>query len=138
MLDSAYLNSVGWKNQPHHPYRPRGRIMRGGQCAAALRALTAAKGYLGGQFPTLGIAANSCGTSPSYVRAGITILKANDAALIANVLSGVVPLLKAAASVKHAVDMIEAFAKSTRTERRIFGQAAGPATVFDEVVVAAL
>jgi hypothetical protein len=142
MLKYDSLNSVtttvGQVPRLARPYRPRGRLMRDGKCAAAVRAIAGARGYLSGQFPTLSVAANSCGSNPSYVAAATVVLKADDSHLLADVLAGVVPLLEAAASVSNAVAMIEAFDKSTRAERRIFGKAVGPAAVFDDAVVAAL
>jgi hypothetical protein len=140
MLNShGYLNNASASvRQVAQPYRPRGRRMRDGQCAAALRAITAAQGYLSGTFPTLNTAANCCGSNAAYVAAAVTVLKADDAALIGDVLQGAVPLMKAAASVSNAVRMIEAFKKGSSFERRIFGRVAGPAAVFDHAVVAAL
>jgi hypothetical protein len=119
-------------------YRARGRLKRGGFCLAALRALTAAEGYLTGWFPTLQAAAICCGTCVTYVRAAITTLKAGDIRLLDRVVRGREPLLKAAASVANAVALTETFRKASGPEREQFGRMAGPAEVFDSVVTPAL
>ena len=74
----------------------------------------------------------------TYTSAAVLLLKAADTALLENVLDGSVSMLEAAASVKNAVRMIEAFDAGSTAERRLFGQVVGPAKVFDDVVLAAL
>jgi hypothetical protein len=103
-----------------------------------VKAFLAAKGYLDGQFPTLASAASFYGTNPAYVAAAVALIKAGDDDLIKKVLRGSASLLAAAGSVRRVVRMVEDFGMSSATERRWFGQAVGPAKVFDDVVVAAL
>jgi hypothetical protein len=134
---SSYLLTTTTKNQVRH-YRARGRLIRNGQCVAALRALNAAEGYLTGRFPTLQAAAICCGSCVAYVRAAITILKADDAKLVRRVLRGDEPLLRASAAVTNAVILAETFHKASVAERELFGRWAGPAEVFDSVVTPAL
>lgn len=134
---SSYVPTTPTKSQSRS-YRARGRLMRNGCCVAALRALNAAEGYLQGRFPTLQVAALCNGSCIAYVRAGVTVLKADDPKLVTRVLRGREPLLKAAASVANAVIMVETFRKASGTERQMFGRMAGPTEVFDDTVATAL
>ncbi len=74
----------------------------------------------------------------AYVRAAITILKADDIRLVRRVLKGHEPLLATAASITNAVALTETFRKASGAERALFGRWAGPAEVFDTAVVTAL
>jgi hypothetical protein len=134
MLERALDSLSTSTRQPRqrHPYGPRL------QNAAATKAFLAANGYLDGQFSTLAGAATFYGANPAYTAAAVVLVKAGDDALIKKVLRGSVSLRAAAGSVRRVVRMVEDFGMSSATERRLFGQAVGPATVFDTVVVAAL
>jgi hypothetical protein len=89
----ALLSDLNLRRQPR-PSRRRRRqsarrhFLRNGQCAAALRAFTGAKGYLGGQFPTIAIAAVSVGSNTRYVKAAAIILQTEDPALINRAMCG--------------------------------------------------
>jgi hypothetical protein len=134
---SSYLPLTTNKIQTHR-YRARGRLMQNGLCVRALRAFAAAEDYLAGRCPTLLAAALCHGSNIGYVRAAITVLKADDARLVRRVLRGHEPLLKAAASVANAVLMAETFRKASGPERELFGRMAGAAELFDTAVVTAL
>ena len=138
MLDPDPLNAIPAALRQSSPCHPRGRRLLCGTSVAALRALTAAVQYLNGEVPTLGAAVAACGSNVHYVAAAVVLIKANDTALITQVLNGSVPLLRAAKSVEQAVRLVEAFSASSATERRMFGQAVGPSKLFDDAVVAAL
>ena len=66
MLDRLHLGAPPQKIQPR-PIPPRRRTRKGkiwnGYHLPALQAITAARGFIAGQFPTLVIAAISCGSS---------------------------------------------------------------------------
>ena len=90
------------RRSPHRQFR-RGRR------AAAVRALNAARLYLQGVFPTLAEAAEARGSNIAYVRAAATLLKADNASLVSDVLRGRAPLLTAAAEAKRLVDLVTAY-----------------------------
>jgi hypothetical protein len=139
MLDKLNVTHVTPKIQPRQ--RPRRRPkpkIRNGIYPAALQALTAARAFITGTFPTLDAAALAHGSHRNAVSAAVAILKVDDAALTHDVLTGRRPLMAAAKSVKNAVDLIEAFWKSSSAERRLFGKTITAETIFDQVVCAAL
>jgi hypothetical protein len=70
------------------------RQFRDGQCAAALRAITAARLYLNKTVPTLALAAASCGSNVNYVRAAIVILQSEKGNLLSRVLAGNAPFAR--------------------------------------------
>jgi hypothetical protein len=141
MLDRPHIENTHPKIQttprPSRRRRLKAKI-RNGVSPAALQALTAARAFIAGTFPTLDAAALAHGSHRNAVGAAVTILKVDDAALTNNVLSGQRPLMAAAKSVKNAADLIAAFWASSGAERRLFGKTITPATIFDEVVCAAL
>jgi hypothetical protein len=141
VLDRLYVDPITQKIQPplshSRPKRCKGKFQNG-YCLSALKAVTGARGYLTGRFPTLTIAALSCGSHKDSVAAALVILKTEDNALLADVLSGHVPLLSTARSMKHAVELIDAFRQSDTTELQIFGRAIGPERIFDQVVIPTL
>ncbi len=118
------------------PYRRRRRHMRYGVCAAALRAITAARLYLSGTVPDLIKAAESCGSNVHYVRAAIVVLRAENSVLLDRVLCGHVSLLAAASQVRRLVDLIAAYRAATEKDHVASFRVVGPDRVFDEVVLA--
>ena len=90
------------------------RHFRNGVCAAALRAMTAAKVYLfGGENITFAEAAARHGSNVAYVRAGITLIKAGDQFLIRRVMHGDIPILVAAKLVEPLVMLLAGYAKAS-------------------------
>jgi hypothetical protein len=141
VLDTVHLDHPSLKIQPRPiPPRPKKRrsSIQGGYCLPALKAVAAARGYLAGQFPTLTIAALSCGSHKDSVGAAVVILRTEDSVLLADVLSGYMPLLSTARSMKYAVELIDAFQRSSTFELQIFGRVITPEKIFGEVVIPAL
>jgi hypothetical protein len=141
MLDTPHLYDVPTRIQSRPP-RPAARSrqkqrIRNGVSPAALRAVTGARGLLAGQFSTIAVAALSCGSYRGSVTAAVAILKTEDLNLLTSVLAGRRPLLATARSIKHAVELIDAFRKSSSAELRVFGRVITPEKIFDEVVIAA-
>jgi len=106
------------------------------QSAAALKAFVAAGLYLKGKVKTLQEAADDCGANVSYVAAAVVVLKSGDLSLEKMVLDGITPMLVAAAWVKPAVQMTEAFKRGSAQQRVMFAQAVRPEVLFDTVTAA--
>jgi hypothetical protein len=137
VLDATYVDHSSLKIQSGRtPPRPKSRRskIRNGYCLPALRAITGAKGFILRQFPTLNLAAISCGSSRDSIAAAVTILKVEDGTLLADVLAGRAPLAETARSLKHAVALIDAFQRASSAERRIFGRVVTAGAVFDAIV----
>jgi hypothetical protein len=90
------------------PHRTRPRF-RNGQRAAALQAIVAARLWRGVTADTQAKAANMCGVCLTYVIAAAIVLDGGDTELVADVLAGRVPLLKAAAHVKKRTRLLRAY-----------------------------
>ena len=114
------------------------RHFHGSQRAAAIRALTAARLYLGGQVATLEAAAVSCGSKHVYVAAMIILIQAENSAVLMAVLGGNVSVVTAAKQLKPQVDLITAFRKSSASDHAALGRVAGPGRIWDEVIVPTL
>ena len=117
-----------------HRFRP---YHRNGQQVAAVRALTGARLHLGMPIPPLTLSDAACmtGSNVSCVQAAITVLKAEDAALVEAVRTGEIALLAAAAQVRRRADLITAFRNASAEDRAAAGRALGVAAIFDECVV---
>ena len=114
-------------------YRPRRRHFRHGLCAAAARAITAAKLYLEGKT-TLREAAFGCGSNVTYVRAALLLLKAEDAQLFERVLHGHMALTTAAGRVRPVVELVRAYHECTDQHLAAAGRQIGPAKVWDHMI----
>jgi hypothetical protein len=110
--------------------------MRHGVCAAALRAITAARLYASGTIPNLIRAAESCGSNVRYIRAAIVLLRSEDFVLLDRVLRGHVPLLAAASQVQRFVDLVAAYQAADVKDHVDSFRVLGPERVFDEAVQA--
>jgi hypothetical protein len=119
---------------PSRTYRPRGRHYRHGQRAAAFRAVTAAKAYLRGDQSSLVEAAEAHGSCPSYVAAGIVVVQSQDPVLVDAVITGTLPLLGAAESVKNVAHALVAFQRLSAVERITFGAQVGVKELWDDCV----
>jgi hypothetical protein len=135
MLECTYLHTARSKNQPC-AYRARRRHMRHGVCAAALRAITAARLYASGTIPNLIKAAESCGSNVHYIRAAIILLRSKDSVLLDRVLRGHIPLLAAASQVRRFVDLVAAYQAADVKDHVDSFRVLGPERVFDEAVQA--
>lgn len=120
----------------HRQRRSTRRYFRHGQCAAALRAVTAAKLYAGGAIPNLAFAAASCGSNVAYVRAAVILLKSENMSLLGKVLAGHVPLLTAAAQAKRVADLISAYRSANDQDRVAFARTCDAEKIFDVLVEA--
>jgi hypothetical protein len=135
MLERGSIYSS--RSKMPRPYRNRRRHIRHGVCAAALRAITAARLYLSGQIPNLHKAAESCGSNVKYVLAAIVVLRSENAALLDHVLRGHIALLDAASQVRRLVELTAAYRATDVNDHVASFRALGPDRVFDEVVMAA-
>jgi hypothetical protein len=131
-------NHIQTTRRRNKKYRSRHRHKRGGRCAAAVRAMTAAKLYLAGSTPSLEAAAFSCGTNPAYVRAAIVLLRSENATLLSRVLRGDLPLLAAAAQVKRVANLVEAYRTASAGDRVAFARTVGSTVLFDTTLVPAI
>jgi hypothetical protein len=141
VLDRPNIDYVSSKIQPqqnHSPPKKRRGQFLGGYYVPALKAVTAARGYLAGQFPTLDLAAISCGSSKDSVAAAVAILKSEDPNLLTAVLGGRKPLLGTARSVQHAAALIDSFQRASSFELQTFGRVITPEKIFAEAVLPAL
>jgi hypothetical protein len=120
----------------HRQHRSSRRHFRHGQRAAALRAITGARLYLGGAVPTLAAAADSAGSCVAYVQAACILLKADNAALTTDVLAGRTSLLRAARSAKPVLDLITTWREAADPDRIAFARACGAEAIFDVLVAA--
>jgi hypothetical protein len=96
------------------------RHFRGGVRAACLRALTGARLYLRGEFPTLEAAAAHVGSCKAYIEAAITLIESDDQKLIERVLCGDISILAAAESVKPLVMLLIGFAQASPRAKDAF------------------
>jgi len=112
------------------------RHFRNGQCAAALRAITAAKLYRSGELRTLAKAAEACGSNGKYVKAAAVLLKAEDETLRNRVLAGDEPLLAAAIKAKPIADLISAYRSANNADRVAFARICGAEAILDVLVEA--
>jgi len=138
MLDNVnYIDAHSSQIQPKPRsghYRSSRRHYRAGRCAAAVRAFTAARLHSCGY--TLVAAAEACGSCVPYVAAADTLLKAENTALIAEVLRGDVQLLVAAGRVKLLADLADAYRKASAADRVVadFARTIGVATLWDDAI----
>jgi hypothetical protein len=98
---TSHISTILRPVQFHRTHRRRAH--------AALRAVTAARLYSRGELPTLVQAAIACGSTPTYVNAAVTILRAEDEKLLAAVLAGLRPLVPAAHTVRRQADLLAAW-----------------------------
>jgi hypothetical protein len=139
VLSTIGRSSVnGGKRSNGQHRRSARRHFQSGQCLAALRAITAAKGYRTGIFSTIAVAAMSCGSNHIYVDAALVLVKAEDPALLEAVLAGEKSLLAAANEMKVVATLVSTLRQATDTELAILGRIVGAGQVFDRVVVPAL
>jgi hypothetical protein len=117
--------------------QPRGRRFRHGHRAAALRAFSAAQLFLRRDVPTLGLAAAACGANPSYVRALVALVKAENETVLNEVLTGRVPVLAAARQVPRLAELVAAYRQASARDRVSFARAIGPTALFDDALVPA-
>ena len=110
------------------------RHFRDGQCAAALRAITGARLYLGKQVPSLAEAAVSVGSNIPYIAAAITLIKAEDATLRERVLEGHVTLFAAATQVQQVADLVSAYRAATTDDLVALGRTVGAERLFTDVI----
>jgi hypothetical protein len=129
------------RGQTPRTYRRRNRYIRNGECAAALRADTAARILLGRLVEvdySLADVSRMCGSNVHYVAAAITLIESENTSLMSMVRQGRVPLLDAAASVKKRVALVKAYREATPDDLAALARSVGPSRVFDEVVSPAL
>jgi hypothetical protein len=114
------------------------RQIRNGQRAAALRAITAAKLYLRGEFPTIAIAAGSCGSCTAYVQAAMVLIRAGAEKVISSVLSGYLPLLVAANELRLTVELVEAYRRARPQDLARAARVVGAEKLFTTMVEPAI
>jgi hypothetical protein len=121
-----------------HKHRSARRHFRHRQRAAVIRACTAARLYLIGEFPSLEAAAVGCGSNIQYVRAAVVLLEAENATLFQQVLRGDISLLAAARQARQVGKLVAAYRKASAADRVAFAKAIGPTTLFDTALVPAI
>jgi hypothetical protein len=119
-------------------HRSPRRHLRNGERAAVIRAMTAAKLYLDQTAPTVVFAATACGSNAHYVRAAVTLMKAENLTLVDRVAKGHVSLLQAARDVKQLAGRVNAYRTATAADHVAFAHVIGPATLFDNAVAPAI
>jgi hypothetical protein len=117
-------------------HRSSRRHFRHGQCAAVLRAITAAKLYGTGQITSFVRAAECCGTNAGYVQAAVILLKTENQALLGRVLAGHEPLLRAAQRAKRVADLIAAYRSASNADRVAFARTCGPEELLNVLAAA--
>ena len=122
-------SAPGVLSQPRH-YHNRQRA------GATYRALVGAQLRLGlsPKATSLPHAAIMVGSSPQYVAAMQTLVEADAWDLIDAVLDGVVPLLKAADSVRNRAHLLKAWRASDGVDRKALGSVEGVDNVWDDVL----
>jgi hypothetical protein len=119
--------------------RPRRRHqIVDGQRAAAVRALTAARLLERGEVSSLAKAARACGSNPAYVAAMRILLRAENTALLEQVLAGKVGLLEAASACRQVSELVRVYRRAQLPDLAVFGRTVGVAKLFDETIVPAL
>jgi hypothetical protein len=83
-------------------------------------------------------AAEMVGSNAPYLNAAVVVLKAEDPALLHDVLSGRKSLRAAAAEVRKRATLIAAYLKSSHTDHGTAGFTIGVDEVFDEMIVPSL
>jgi uncharacterized protein YdbL (DUF1318 family) len=114
------------------------RQIKNGQRVAALRAFTAAKLHLRGEFPTIAIAAESCGANTTYVQAAMVLIRAGNQKVIGDVLSGYVPLLTAADELRRMVELVEAYRRARPQDLARAARLVGAEKLFSTMVEPAI
>jgi hypothetical protein len=114
------------------------RQIKNGQRAAALRAITAAKLYLRGEFPSIAIAAESCGANTTYVQAAMVLIRAGNKNVLDGVLHGHLPLLGAAEELRGMVDLVEAYRRARQQDLARAARVDGAENLFTTMVEPAI
>src|SRR5262245_56403608 len=123
MANLPAIIKAGNSNGRRHSSR---RHFRCGVCAAALRAMTAARVYLiKGENITLEEVAARHGASVQYVRAAIMLIKSKDQPLIDSVMLGNVPILTAAKQAAPLAMMLTAYGEASAKNKDDFFVATG-------------
>jgi hypothetical protein len=125
------FNALSKRKRYRRQYRSARRHFRHGLRAAVMRAVTAAKLYASGSVSTITIAAASCGS------AAITLLRAENAALLERVLTGDIPLLRAAAQTRRIADLVAAYRCADGADRVAFMRTCGTEAILNELAEAA-
>jgi hypothetical protein len=110
------------------------RHFKGGQSAAALRAITGARLYLDKSIPTLAGAAVSVGSNIAYVKAAVVLVKSENQILLDRVLEGHVTLLAAAAQVQRVADLVSAYRAASTDDLVALGRTVGAEQLFTNVI----
>jgi hypothetical protein len=114
-------------------YRPQ---FHNGHRRAAKRAVFAAQLYCTGHIRSLVEAAENCGSTVNYVRAAITVLKAENAALLSRVLDGHESLLRAGQQARRVADLVAAYRSATDADRVAFAKTCGPEAILNVLAAA--
>jgi hypothetical protein len=135
-LESHFVNQ---KSRNVRGRRPHRQFTYAGERAAVAHAFLAARAYDAEWFSTLKAAAINAGTTVGYTLAALTLIKHGDEKLIREIRRGDISITAAAASVKYAVKLVEAYRNATRENLEAFvHKAGGPEVVFDKLVAPAL
>src|SRR5262245_11762840 len=131
----ASIHATPSRNKKKYQTRRR---TQGGQCAAAVRALTAAALYGDGQVPSLAAAALGCGSCVTYVQAALILLRSENVTMLERAVHGQIPLCKAARQIKRVAALVNAYRTAGAADRVVFAKTIGPTTLFDSALVPAI
>src|SRR5262249_53414925 len=115
--------------------RPYRHQMHDGIRVAVLRAFTAARLFLRGEFSSLAEAARSCGSTVAYVAAAITIIQSENTAIQKEVFHGQLSLLAVACRLRRLARLINAYRQTEGPDRAMFGHTIGLDVLFDDAIV---
>jgi hypothetical protein len=112
------------------------RQIRNGQRAAALRAITAARFYLSGEFKTLAVAAEPCGANVKYTMAATVLIRAGYN--LDDILSDYVSLLAVAQELRPTVELVDALQRARPQDLARAGRMVGAEKLFTTMVEPAI
>jgi len=117
----------------------RRHFLHSGGRAAARRALTGARLYLTKQVSSYRAAAECCGSNHRYVKAAVTLCRAENSTLQGRVLRGWIPLTEAARQVEQVAALVRAYRVASTADCIEFVKAVGgPTILFDTLLVPAI
>ena len=101
---------------------------------AVLRAETAARGYLAGTWANVVEAAAACGSNAVYVRAVLTLIRAEAGDQLQEALRGHISLLAAAKKFAVVAELVGAARRASAADLQLAGRTLGPALIWDAMV----
>ena len=124
------------RSLPRQPRTYRQRHRNRQRTGATARAVAAAKVLAGVPLhvKSQAEAAALFASTRQYIAAAATLLEAEDPHLIQHVLSGRIPLLEAAATVRKRAQLVKAYRAASDGDRKALGVVVGVDAVFDQTI----